>query len=251
MPWMRDCGLSPRPPGRTIRPPTGPADRGSKTTTETRTRAMSTAQFKPGSKSLLGGPLFILLTVACAQKAPEKNDAPAVPGNAAPAAPAKRPPQALTSVTPVTPDPLPFRAEESVSVRLQREIDTAARADPAGAAQMAAVHPVLTCVEKASAGEWRAHFGYRNKGSRELTIATGLHNRVWPPPIANGQPTAFAPGARAEAVELTFKDGGSVAWVLGQSFEVATGSSPRCGVHGAKRSAHAQEGHLPRHRLER
>ena len=189
-----------------------------------------TANFKTWQRRSLPAALFLIATVTCARKVPETNDVPPVKAPA----PSKPLPQGSISVAAAVSDPLPFRAQEDVSVRLQREIETAAKEDPAGAARMAAVHPVLTCVEKSSDGEWRAHFGYRNKGPKAMTIATGLHNRVWPPPIANGQPTAFAPGAEADAVDLPFKDGGSVAWVLGQSFEVATKASRSCGARGSR-----------------
>jgi hypothetical protein len=137
--------------------------------------------------------------------------------------------------------PAPFRPEEDLSVRLQKEIESAAKADPESVARLSALRPVLTCVEKTGSSQWRAHFGYKNRAAREITVGTGLHNRLWPPPIAKGQPTAFSPGSRTDALELPFTEGTSVAWVLGQSFDLATTSSPACRTAGAKaRGTHAR-----------
>jgi hypothetical protein len=186
---------------------------------------------------------LVLFAATCTQAPPEKREAtatattaPAAAKGAPPAPPDQ--PQPHASEAPLV-AAASFRPEEDVAVRLQKEVESAAKADPAGAARMSAVRPVLTCVEKTGSNRWRAHFGYKSKASKEITIGTGLHNRLWPPPIAQGQPTAFSPGSRTDALELPFVEGTSVAWVLGQSFDVATKSSPICRAAGTKvRSTH-------------
>ena len=148
-----------------------------------------------------------------------------------------------TTAPPAAP-PAPPRVEEDLSIRLRREVDGAAHVDPDDSNRVSQIHPVLKCVETSSKGEWRAHFGYRNKTREAVPIAIGLHNRVWPPPIGQGQPTAFQPGGQADVLQLPFVESGEVAWVLGQSFEIAKTGSRRCtgatdseDLHGAQEAS--------------
>ena len=118
-------------------------------------------------------------------------------------------------------------SEEPV-VRLRKELETAAAADPAAAERMRAIGPVLKCVERSSDGKRVAHFGFANKSEKVSLIPVGFYNRIWPPPIQQGQPTSFTAGARADVLQIPFDGASSVAWVLGAAFQIADSSSPAC-----------------------
>ena len=153
-------------------------------------------------------------------------------------------PDALLQAETAKPQRAP-RPEEDISVRLQRELDAAATTDATASRQVDSVRPVLKCVEQASNHEWRAHFGYRNQTSKGISIPVGFHNRFWPPPIGQGQPTIFEAGTKADVVNVPFVDGGSAAWVLGQSFVLARPASIRC---PAAKTAARQRSHQKQRR---
>jgi hypothetical protein len=110
----------------------------------------------------------------------------------------------------------------------QREVAAARTFDAQTAARVQPVHPIVDCVEPLSATEWRAHFGYANDASDTIEIPVSVFNRVWPPPLARGQPTRFGEGTRKDVLGVKFNPLGSTAWVLGTAFAVATPKSPRC-----------------------
>jgi hypothetical protein len=137
------------------------------------------------------------------------------------------PPHPTTAVVPDA-AAQPAVAEE-VSVRIQRELDSAAKLDPETAAKMKTVRPVLRCVEKVNDTEWRAHFGFNNPTEGAVSIPIGFYNRIWPPPISLGQPTEFPRGISADVVRVPFNGASSAAWILGASFQEARSTSPLCG----------------------
>ena len=182
------------------------------------------------------------------QKAPAPQAVqPAVPQAASP--PATAP--AVPAPTPAPPAPaVALHPEEKVAVRIQKELDAAAKVEPSTASAMTAIRPVLKCVEKLNDKRWVAHFGYRKEGAKKVTIPVGFHNRFWPPPIGQGQPLVFTAPAEPEVVKMEFGPGASVAWILGQSFQVADARSTPCpskGVKVAAREAHSSTGSTRTH----
>ncbi len=110
---------------------------------------------------------------------------------------------------------------------LTREVEMSSRTHADAAERVKTVRPVLKCVEAAS-GQWRAHFGFANSGSTEVSIPASLFNRFWPPPMVRGQPKVFAAGARDDVVQVAFDPRGSTAWVLGAGFALADAKSTQC-----------------------
>lgn len=125
-----------------------------------------------------------------------------------------------------------FVPSEPPEVRLKSELATAAKVDSVTAARMAGISPVLKCVETLPDDKLRAHFGFdnqmRGEGGKRTSVPVGFYNRLWPPPIEQGQPTTFDLGRREDAAQIVFAKEASVAWVLGAHFSLATASSPRC-----------------------
>jgi hypothetical protein len=119
-------------------------------------------------------------------------------------------------------------APVSIAEGLQREVEAATRVHADAAQRVKAVRPVLKCVEPSPSGQWRAHFGFTNSGSAEVTIPASLFNRFWPPPMVRGQPKIFAAGAGDDVVQVAFDARGSTAWVLGAGFALADAKSAQC-----------------------
>lgn len=242
----RDCGLREDGVSRTIRALWWPAARGAKP-------EMTTRKFSTWRTTALRFALSVPFFPACADKPAATAEVhasatdsvappPTAPSSAAPAPPKNDPPSPSPSPEGAAPSrSRALHVEEDLAVRLRREVDGAAQADPADSKRVSPVHPVLKCVERSSKGEWRAHFGYRNTGRESLPVAVGLHNRVWPPPIGQGQPTTFQPGNQADALQLPFVETGEVAWVLGQSFDVAKAGSRHCPGTSDKRTSNGAQ----------
>ena len=178
----------------------------------------------------------LVVCVACNKPKPavnhERNVPPTELARATQPPPAAQPQPAAVAQTP--------SPEEPVPVRLQREMDAAAKLTPTTAAEMTSIRPILKCVEKVSDKQWTAHFGYKKAGKRKLTIPLGFHNRAWPPPIGQGQPLVFSAPSESDVMKIEFAAGATVAWILGQSFQVATTSSPACPSKGAKHASSEQ-----------
>jgi len=111
---------------------------------------------------------------------------------------------------------------------LKHEIEATARIHADAAERVKTVRPVLKCVEPSPSGQWRAHFGFTNSGSAEVTIPASLFNRFWPPPMARGQPKVFAVGSGDDVVQVAFDARSSTAWVLGAGFALADAKSTQC-----------------------
>src|SRR5207244_2941457 len=79
---------------------------------------------------------------------------------------------------------------QGVINQLQNEIETAS-AQGAIQASYKNVKPILKCVEKISSSTYKAHWGYKNSSSSNVSIPVGFNNRFWPSPINQGQPTTF------------------------------------------------------------
>jgi hypothetical protein len=150
-----------------------------------------------------------------------------------------------------------FVPSEPPEVRLRSELATAAKVDSVMAARMAGIAPVLKCVEALPDDKLRAHFGFDNRLSeggnggngKKTSVPVGFYNRFWPPPIEQGQPTAFDPGRREDAAQIVFAKEASVAWVLGANFSLATASSPRCPTKSAATSTLAKGERSPSRRV--
>jgi hypothetical protein len=117
---------------------------------------------------------------------------------------------------------------DGILAGLQRELETAQKVNPADAERVKALRPMVDCVEAVSATEWRAHFGYANSSSGDVSVSASLFNRFWPPPLARQQPEVFAPGSRSNVVQVTFNPLSSTAWILGSGYAVADSHSIRC-----------------------
>ncbi len=89
-----------------------------------------------------------------------------------------------------------------------------------------AVAPRVTCVERVGGGWWRATFGYDNRNTFALSLPVGQRNRVSPGAADRGQPTSFAPGARGQAFDVSFRD--SVTWRLSGTAATARTTGRRC-----------------------
>jgi len=116
---------------------------------------------------------------------------------------------------------------QGVINQLQNELDTAS-AQGAISASYRQVKPVLKCVEKISSSTYKAHWGYTNSSSSNISIPIGFNNRFWPSPINQGQPTTFLPGTKPDVVQVTFNAYSASVWILGASLDFATKYSKAC-----------------------
>ena len=128
----------------------------------------------------------------------------------------------------VTAAPKDGPVSDGILEGLQKELATARTLNVDIAERVKFVRPVLKCVERISATEWRAHFGYSNTSSHELAIPVTLFNRFWPPPLDRSQPTVFGPGSKDDVARVAFNPLGGTAWVLGSDFAMANSRSPTC-----------------------
>jgi hypothetical protein len=119
---------------------------------------------------------------------------------------------------------------DAVSQQLQAEITALRRSDPDSCDRVDSLRPVLKCVERIADHRYLAHFGYSNYSSKFVPNPTGGHNRFAPSPNDRDQPTRFAPGFQDDVVQVPFT--GTLAWLLGNSFEIATKYSRACSPAG-------------------
>jgi len=84
---------------------------------------------------------------------------------------------------------------QGVINQLQNEIDTAS-AQGAISASYRQVKPVLKCVEKISSSTYKAHWGYTNSSSSNVSIPVGFNNRFWPSRSIRGSRPPSFPGPR-------------------------------------------------------
>ena len=127
----------------------------------------------------------------------------------------------------------PDRTGREETATTEAELATAAQADAATARTVQVVAPVLKCVEALSSRQLRAHFGYTNSSASAVSTPIGPFNKFVPAPAERGQPTTFARGSVADAVQVPFASSASLTWVLGTHLAVANRLSPRCPGGGA------------------
>jgi hypothetical protein len=120
-------------------------------------------------------------------------------------------------------------ADQDVLIQeAQRELDAATLSNPATAAQVGRVRPVLKCVGRLGNNRFQAHFGYRSGAPNAIAIPVSFFNRFWPAPTDRGQPTAFLPGSTDDVVQVSFSGFSSSIWVLGNHLAIATRFSRPC-----------------------
>ncbi len=79
------------------------------------------------------------------------------------------------------------------------------------------VKPILECVEDLGGGNYKAHFGYLNENSQEVTINIGSDNKFTPTPEDRGQPITFNVGRTNYYPDSAFTidfDGSNLVWTL-------------------------------------
>jgi hypothetical protein len=90
------------------------------------------------------------------------------------------------------------------------------------------IHPILECVQDNGDGTLTAFFGYENENNVPFSIPVGSHNRFFPSPKNQGQPTDFLPGTQAGVFTVTFPDTSVRVWFLDFQTVTASASSTAC-----------------------
>ena len=96
------------------------------------------------------------------------------------------------------------------------------------------VEPTVQCVERFGDGDFRAHFGYTNRGSRVDRLTPGTPwNSFSPQPTDRGQGAIYQPGDHPDTVQVEFTQGETrIEWTLGTTTVAAVlsgeGATRRC-----------------------
>ncbi len=96
------------------------------------------------------------------------------------------------------------------------------------------VEPTVQCVERFGDGDFRAHFGYTNRGSRVDRLTPGTPwNSFSPQPTDRGQGAIYLPDDHPDTVQVEFKQGENrIQWTLGTTTVAAVrsgeGATRRC-----------------------
>jgi hypothetical protein len=74
------------------------------------------------------------------------------------------------------------------------------------------------------------HFGYQNSGATAVKVPIGENNKFTPGNQDIGQPTEFFTGRVTNAITATLPAGGTVRWILGNSYVDGNVTTQRCQV---------------------